>query len=414
MHHPAVVASPRTLKPKKSRTVSWLLRAGSRTATARPVISAPMGPVKNSRGADLLRSETLVVVDGIDGCVGQDRRTSHIATAHTLQPLASSPTVASSDMTVSPETQTLLGTIDINQITKEPAGPASTGFYQPRSPAGSQTASLLTLNRDSTCQHENMPPREAIWTPSCQPVSRVPKSKSINTIHRIRDSNRLSDMHGFPSSASSSTTIIHSPSSEQESVQDALQTPSRSSSQGDTTLLLQVNEAQPSAYWSGRFMSLYDKLSNQSMTPILECPSMSSLLKGPPLARHATSRIPFSSSLPNVGNMEMQMAADDEEKVRRIFRRLETSCSTAEARNSLHDWQGVYSRRNRRRSSSRHLHPPKENENRRGGVVLKWLDSVQRTSRRNLSALRESSASAAHPTRSRVVADAKEKGGWKK
>jgi hypothetical protein len=55
--------------PKSQKLPRTRTRFGIRIKTPRPHITSPIGPVKNSRGPDLLRSETLIMVDAISDCV---------------------------------------------------------------------------------------------------------------------------------------------------------------------------------------------------------------------------------------------------------------------------------------------------------------------------------------------------------
>lgn len=136
-----------------------------------------------------------------------------------------------------------------------------------------------------------------------------------------------------------------------------------------------IYDAQPSAYWTGRFMSLRDKFRSELLSPsnmesLLhvqnECTAVinqqdrqrrrdqndkknyshrlraglpSSTTSAAVLERDTSQRMLVNAALP----------LDDDERCRRVFVHLEAFCATDEARRSLHLWQQDYARKTGRK-----------------------------------------------------------------
>lgn len=210
------------------------------------------------------------------------------------------------------------------------------------------------------------------------------------------------------SSASSSSTVMQSkvPCMSEVSLNWKSSSPS-CTPEPDPFL---ISEPQPSAYWSGRFMSLYDKFMTEILVPIprglaaspaqpdvsisLNQPSKTKLVYHPTHLPHATT----TSALMNIACTappKSSRAEEQEEVTRRVFRHLEFFCSTDEARASLHDWQQSYARR----TKQPHFMPLKRNTKDKG-KASKWFGS---NGRRSFSALREAASQRA--SGKRVVTD---------
>ncbi|CAN8098378.1 unnamed protein product [Discula destructiva] len=133
-----------------------------------------------------------------------------------------------------------------------------------------------------------------------------------------------------------------------------------------------IYESQPSAYWSGRFMSLHDKFQSEALTPN----NLQSLIlahsqrnkdmdnqrsrQSQPLDvgySRCNTRLPPSATSAAIlqqtsGNMadaiahaEAALLLDDDERCKRVFVHLEAFCATDEARISLRTWQQEYARK---------------------------------------------------------------------
>ena len=160
-----------------------------------------------------------------------------------------------------------------------------------------------------------------------------------------------------------------------------------------------ISEPQPSAYWSGRFMSLYDKFRTEVLVPIPQGlaarasppqSAFSSSLNQSPNTRAVchTTQLPYSLTTSALTNMSYPTSSTtnrapeaEEEITSRIFRRLEFFCSTDEARASLHEWQHSYARR----TKQPHLLPQKHTEKR----TMKASNWFGGSGRRSLTALRQ-------------------------
>lgn len=133
-----------------------------------------------------------------------------------------------------------------------------------------------------------------------------------------------------------------------------------------------IYESQPSAYWTGRFVSLHDKFQSEALTPknmqslILahsqrnkEMNSQRSRQSHPSEVRYSryNTRLPPSATSAAIlqqtsGNMAQAIAQadatlllDDDERCKRVFLHLEAFCATDEARISLRTWQREYARK---------------------------------------------------------------------
>lgn len=134
-----------------------------------------------------------------------------------------------------------------------------------------------------------------------------------------------------------------------------------------------VYTAQPSAYWTGRFVALRDRFRSDALSP----KNMQSLLYEQPNRAQALSHQRqerrkkdddknhrFNTRLPpsvtsaailqhsrggRLDYTEVLALNDDEERCRRVFVHLEAFCATDEARRSLRHWQQDYARKTGRK-----------------------------------------------------------------
>ena len=406
-------------KEVRSRTTSWLRNASSsRTAsrlglrlkTPRPIISAPIGPIKNSRGPDFSRSERFVIVDEIKDCVSPTKKTKAraISARFPIEPLPSRPTVARSTVTASNTIQAPsrrnsdknLRNVSLNALPKAPPTCLKT----------SATIALLP-QIDSPEQDENTPPETNIPKPKIAPQSKLPKSRTMsalreltNSISRPSPNARVNVTHESDTSSSllfSSPFASIPPSSPSLRLREASQTSlreSRSCTPEANPLL--VREAQPSAYWCGRFKSLYDKFSAEALTPVPMGSSPHKTQKNtcePILSPGQTmskprphlTRLPLSTTTPALTQAActpttIPRLSEEDERIRRVFRHLETLCETDEARSSLHDWQQAYARHHKRPR----VHPPGQSSDSRS-IVSRLFSGAQKTGRQSLATLQD-------------------------
>lgn len=136
-----------------------------------------------------------------------------------------------------------------------------------------------------------------------------------------------------------------------------------------------IYDAQPSAYWTGRFMSLRDKFQSELLSP----KNMESLIhvqkertaainqqdrqRRRAQSKKKTYSHRFSASLPSSATSaavlqretsgrrlaDVALLLDDDDRYRRVFVHLEASCATDEARRSLRLWQQDYARKTGRK-----------------------------------------------------------------
>lgn len=170
-----------------------------------------------------------------------------------------------------------------------------------------------------------------------------------------------------------------------------------------------IHEAQPSAYWAGRFMSLHDKFQSESLTPrnmqslILahshrtttssqqrKLSRQQSHLQDVRYNRYPTGLPPSVTSsailqqtggdMPNViAQADVAMLLDDDERCRRVFVHLEAFCATDEARRSLRLWQRDYATKTGRKKL---LPKGAMKEERHGGSYISRLMGGKRMGKR--------------------------------
>ncbi|KJZ78585.1 hypothetical protein HIM_01976 [Hirsutella minnesotensis 3608] len=175
---------------------------------SRPNISAPIGPIKSSRGPDLLRSEQFSIVDGIKDCedpyssASNDNAPGAISSSaamstrkvsagfpnHPTQ--AASPTIASSSFhaTAASQGQEAQG----SKFLRKPSFPS---FGKPKASKlplpPSSTSSMLPIR---AARAENAPPPVSIKKPVDNPsqpsrqTSKLPKSRTMAVLQDLKNS----------------------------------------------------------------------------------------------------------------------------------------------------------------------------------------------------------------------------------
>jgi len=108
-----------------------------------------------------------------------------------------------------------------------------------------------------------------------------------------------------------------------------------------TTNIRQIQTAQPSSYWSGRFQALHDRFHNEILDACLLDPQIFqeyvAVMSPPKLSSSKQSSPTANTSL-------KLMVEDEDRRSKRVFVRLEALCATNEARKSLYDWQVQFAR----------------------------------------------------------------------
>ncbi|CEF76602.1 hypothetical protein FGSG_13397 [Fusarium graminearum PH-1] len=360
----------------------------TRSKRKRPVVSAPIGPVKNSRGADFVRSDTLIIVPTIKDCCSDDsssdkenaqaikttRRIS--ASFSTHGSLASPPTVAKSGLTATSSHQSLLSAAPIKPL---PTTASFTNFSRKTLANSSSYGVYPTV--DTIFQDENVPPPDhkevapAETVSSTMNKSRLPKSRTLTVLSEIRSSISRTSMNSKPSSprpladqsrkASSSSTSSLLTSSSSRLCLPGYSSTSASRTNSTSTLVTellpkpdQITSSQPSAYWSGRFVSLHDRFlteefstegavskdssSDNSFRAFVMKTDRAAVNSRPTHLSHSTTTSALTSL--TVTKPRNKTSTKDA-RCLRVFHHLENLCITIEARRSLLAWQQTYARR---------------------------------------------------------------------
>ncbi|KAF4464492.1 hypothetical protein FALBO_8682 [Fusarium albosuccineum] len=358
----------------------------TRVKRKRPIISEPIGPIKNSRGPDFARSETFKIVPRIKDCIpdeppasGEDsiaRKTTRRLSASFLTqgPLASPPTVAKSNLNITTTSQV--------PTKKKKATPIISSLRSASKSALKTTSSFNVFpSFETVVQDENVPPPDhEIVNPSAtasKPLnkSRLPKSRTLTVLSDIKSSisrsslnSRTANFRSMGSqsrqaSASSSNTNFQSNSSRIRLPRPSLTSMSRSSSSSTTGTQSQpdpqqITTAQPSAYWSGRFVALNDRFLSEEFDKMVDTPVSPPFMRPfqrqtiapdrvaanarPTHLSHSTTTSALTSL---TSSRRVSSGSDEDARYIRIFRHLNDLCTTNEARRSLHDWQQTYARR---------------------------------------------------------------------
>ncbi|RTE73605.1 hypothetical protein BHE90_011970 [Fusarium euwallaceae] len=408
-------------RPRLSTPAKVLVRVKKK----RPTISAPIGPIKNSRGPDLTRSESFMIVPGIKDCTSEEifcdnddveakkaaRRISAGFSEHGS--LTSPPMVAKSAFNA---TRT-------SRIPSSKNSPPSLVSLRQTSNGSLMTSSSYSgfPSLETIVQDENVPPGHEDSPPlkeNPKPAkSRLPKSRTMNALSELKNSISKPSLNSRPanlrgdqsrqvsSSSSMSIKIFSSSSSRLRLPRPSLTSLSRRSS-GSSTLENQeppdprkVSSAQPSEYWSGRFVSLNDRFSAEEFekdmaalpfVPPSEPPQKQAIKPDRAAANFRPTHLSHStttSALTALTSSKPEESLEDDEDARciRIFRHLDCLCSTNEARRSLRDWQQTYARRMRKPGLL-----PKGGRMEDQTLMEKILSNIPRKNdRRVLSAMRE-------------------------
>ncbi|KAG6103706.1 hypothetical protein E4U31_002607 [Claviceps sp. LM219 group G6] len=371
-------------------------------------ISAPQGPVKTSRGPDLIRSEGLELVDSIKDC---ESGASTPATSMSVASRRSRRISASflSTSTAAPSTSPIVAASDIKAVTHIQATKASKPSFG-RRPAllSLSTRSLLkqpsryTLVAQSSPlgveNEENVAPWGAKQYPvrdmdmkptsSLKQESKLPRSRTMTVLQGLKKSfsrpslapartfsldNKMTPSKNSPiakradyTSSPLASILTSSPLS---SARGTARTPTphdatpRSAASRPQPDISQVDAAQSAEYWCGRFMALQDRFLSEN----LDDSSLSQYSSGadsqwrqtklvalghqsllPSSRNHLTYLAPSNttSALTTITyNPRRRLENEDDIRRDRIFTYLESLCVTEEAMKSLRLWQQSYEHR---------------------------------------------------------------------
>ncbi|KAJ2965262.1 hypothetical protein NQ176_g10698 [Zarea fungicola] len=344
-------------------------------------ISSPFGPVKNSRGPDLIRSDDFIIVDAIKDCGTAVNSSEGV-------PLGASKPDKKMGIGIVAK-RTLLKRQSLVALTSTPKSDSHSAATTPRcknfdevemslsvsklESAATSTTSLFTVNHDHEYTHTSKPqkPRSPLQTQN-KFATKLPKSRTmsvlqdiknsvprrthfptsasktlskrsdpnlkqagITTMDRLRSRRRLSREESAPSSRHSCTTNITTPDPGIQCIDHKQQV---------EALPGQITNAQTSAYWSGRFTALRDRFSTEHMEQVL-AQAGDTLQAG--IAHHPHSQDNHDAE-PN-GNPQYPLR-DEDSICLQVFAHLKSQCVTATAQASLRRWQEKYARRHHRPS----------------------------------------------------------------
>ncbi|PQK16739.1 hypothetical protein BB8028_0006g10580 [Beauveria bassiana] len=331
------------------------------------VISSPIGPVKNSRGADFTRSDGLIIVDAIKDC-GPPKDDDEFEDPGAVFP--------EKKMAISMfARKTLFKTQSLASLSSASRGVMQASSTTPRrrvdddlsslSKLKSASASTTTIFTD-TGDHEythatRLPDHGSLHKSKLKFATKLPQSKTMNVLQDIKNSvpyrrnvtstiskphikkldaslkpsdaprvvvlrslTRRSQEESVSSSTRSSTTNITTPDSSKQ-MNDAVETPPNPR---------QIVHAQPSAYWSGRFTTLRDHLCNEHMACVLSkaTDTIQTGISGD------STRDGRSHDLQLSGNPPYPLQ-DEDDLCRQVFTILESQCITKAAKMSLTRWR---------------------------------------------------------------------------
>lgn len=337
-------------------------------APHRFAISGPIGPVKNSRGADFARSDTLIVVGGINDCVTkttaekpqvipQDSSKKANARLPTSLSLQYFPTKLSTKDAARSDIQPSPG----SRVAPKRLKKTLFNSFLPKPLFVSRSPLTLKYNAKEAKQNENLAADKPNLEASCETKlsSKVPRSRTMHALQELKNSvSRPSNL-----SSTFSTFLIEKPDTppkendgidmavpnRREYIMQKTRTPPNWSPRQPIPQLQlgQVDTAQPSAYWTGRFVALHDRFSTEHMNYVMpnvstppSTPCSSGYLRRASQAS-AQSDINSYTEPPNHLQNDMDLC-------RRVFAHLASYCVTGEALQSLRRWQEDYARRRNR------------------------------------------------------------------
>ncbi|QPG94288.1 hypothetical protein C2857_005609 [Epichloe festucae Fl1] len=357
----------------------------------RPLISAPLGPVKTSRGPYLVRSEGFELVDSIEDCESAPATPTVSVASRRSRRIS-----ASFLSTAVPSTSPIVAESNINAVTHIQSTKGSKGTFS-RRPAllSLSTRSLLKqpsrytlVARTSPVEDdENVTPLGVRGDQGVKPYDsqkmggKLPRSRTMTVLHGLKKSFSRPSLaavrnSGFenkmtprktPSIAKESNSAS-SPLTSSSSSSETTPTPTSHAAPASNPATPQpdvryIDTAQSSEYWSGRFMALQDRFLSENLDD--DCLSLYSsrvdkqwrepklaALGRQSLTTTSRNRLTYlapsntTSALTTITyNPRRRLDEQDDARCCRIFSHLDSLCSTTEAKKSLRSWQQAYARR---------------------------------------------------------------------
>lgn len=370
----------------------------------RPQISQPVGPIKNSRGPDFTRSETLIVVGAIQDCQFTAKRDTKSTSLKMARRISSS---FVKEGVLLPNTK-----IANTKLSTEPADEATQGarrlsisslMAKPKLPISVST-NILQIRRKPVARSDaDGKPRS--HAPSNPPVA---LKSFVTRLPRSQSSKDVLNVHPHPTVAlklvvkphyqdspierscvsqvnldtSSTISTLGSPTESRTQISQSSMSSIDLSMQStpQSSCFHEIDSAQPSKYWTGRFMSLEDRLSAEKLPSSLDnrqnIPSHGSFIPG---IRVKDGRIRSGSDQERDG---------DSGRRQRVFEYLDSLCTSTDAKLSLRTWQETYATR----TNQPDLHPDYEATARRGLVsrmIPKTTNKKRQADRRSRDFLDE-------------------------
>ncbi|KAG7039194.1 hypothetical protein JMJ77_0003479 [Colletotrichum scovillei] len=186
---------------------------------------------------------------------------------------------------------------------------------------------------------------------------RLPKSRTFTVLSNLTASLSRTSLASFTGSdrKASLQTVASRKTSSSSTLTTSIPTRTPTPMSPEVNPLI-ITTAQPSAYWSGRFMSLQDRFQGESLQEqtlsifVTAHASKASILAQQRAAYQGRGNLPLSTTtaLDRYGTAAFQEAkrlSDEDNRSLRIFLHLQALCGTPEAKKSLHAWQEAYARR---------------------------------------------------------------------
>ncbi|TDZ30399.1 hypothetical protein C8035_v002496 [Colletotrichum spinosum] len=191
----------------------------------------------------------------------------------------------------------------------------------------------------------------------------LPKSRTINVLSNITASlsktSLVGSVAGSNRRASRGSTVASRQSSSSSTFTTIYTRPPTPTNTENPYI---ITAAQPSAYWSGRFLSLHDRFQAEALQPdslgslVSDHASRFTQLPQQKAAYLNRGNLPLSATTAALDRYGGGAAAreppravsEDDRRCRRVFHHLDSLCATDEARKSLYAWQTGYARKHRR------------------------------------------------------------------
>ncbi|WYZ35874.1 hypothetical protein EsH8_X_000521 [Colletotrichum jinshuiense] len=187
---------------------------------------------------------------------------------------------------------------------------------------------------------------------------RLPKSRTLAVLSNITASISKSSLTGFNGGERkfSQQTVSSRKTSSSSTFDTSATTVILAATAVAEINPLIITTAQPSEYWTGRFVSLQDRFQAESLQEktlsllVAAHAAKATILVQQRAAYQGRGNLPLSTTtaLDRYGAAAIQEArrlSDEDNRCLRIFLHLDALCGTPEAQKSLHAWQETYARR---------------------------------------------------------------------